>query len=53
MADSDFDRQTRADEYEPEPLCLWCNDPMPQDATYGPYCSSLCALSAEHDSEDR
>lgn len=51
MNDTTADRQTRADEYEPAPLCFWCNDPLP-DTTHEPYCSSHCAILAERDSNE-
>lgn len=51
MADTDFDRQSRATEYEPSPTCFWCSDPMP-DTTHEPYCSSHCAILAERDDNE-
>lgn len=51
MDDTSADRQTRADEYEPEPLCFWCNEPIP-DTTHEPYCSTFCAVCAERDSNE-
>lgn len=48
--DADYCNGLAPEPVEPEPLCLWCNEPLPLDQT--DYCSAFCANLAERDSAE-